>query len=140
MRSVMRRIGHLSLAAVLLVGLVPGVVTATPWTSGCSRTASSNVVCNFSDSNFGGVWGNWSGSRSNYSGDTYNSSTSISVNDSVSSMGNYYGSQDVIWYHEPNASGGNVCGNPNWEFSWPGLFHNDAFSSHVVAADANACS
>lgn len=128
------------LVALSLVGVLPSTALAvTNWYTGCSGTANSNYVCNYSERDFAGVWGHWYGSDQSYVGQNYNSGTSVTVNDTTSSVKNLYGSKDVTWHHEPSQGGFGFCINPNTVASWVGLFDNEAFSSHQVAADNSAC-
>lgn len=136
----LKRTSTLVALALALVGLLPGSAGAvTYWSTGCSGNANSNYVCNYSDRDFAGVFGNFAGSDASYVGQYYNSGTTITVNDTTSSVMNLYGSKDVTWHHEPNQGGSGFCINPNTAASWVGLFDNDAFSSHQVAVDNNAC-
>lgn len=140
MASNLKRSTFIAVMALSLIGLMPSsAVAVTNWSTGCSETANSNYVCNFSDRDFAGVWGHWAGSDSNYSGQNYNSGTSITVNDTTSSVMNLYSNKDVTWHHEPNQGGDGFSINPNIAASRVGLFHNDAFSSHQVAVDNSAC-
>ena len=140
MTSTFKRLGAASLVVIWLVAMVPATALAlVNWSVGCSGTANSNYVCNYSDRNFSGVWGHWAGSDSSYVNQNYNSGTSTTVNDTTSSVKNLYGSKDVTWHNEPNQAGAGFCVNPNTIVSWVGLFSNDAFSSHQVATDNNAC-
>jgi hypothetical protein len=119
--------------ALVLVGSTGGVASASsPWISGCSGQANAGYLCIYSDRDFAGWRGHESSSNINYSGQTYPGST-VGVNDSVSSMMNLFSSYDVVWYHDAVYNGSNLCVPSNWEYSYLGLFDNDAMSSHLVA-------
>jgi hypothetical protein len=121
------------LLALALVGGVTGVAVASaPWIADCSGGANSNYVCVFSDRDLAGWKGHMSGSNISYASETYPGGT-YPVNDTISSTKNLYGSNDAVWYHEASYSGSNVCVPSNNALLWVGLFHNDAFSSHLIA-------
>jgi hypothetical protein len=140
MNTSARKVAIRLLLGLSLIGLVPGAATATtPWSTGCNIVANQNYLCNFSDRDFKGVWGHVTFSISDYSGYVYNSGTSISVNNTTSSVANLYSNKDVSWSVDTSQNGDGLCLNPNISASWVGLWINDAFSSHEVAADNSAC-
>jgi hypothetical protein len=117
------------------IGLVPGPASATtPWSTGCTVVANQNYLCNFSDANLQGVWGHWFGSDSNYDGQVYNAGTSISVNNTTSSVANLYSNKDVTWHHDPKGGNG-FCINPNIAATYVGSADDNRFSSHQLAAN-----
>jgi hypothetical protein len=120
------------LASVLAISMSGLAAASAPWSSGCSGVANSNYVCVFSDRDLSGWVGHMSGSNINYAGQTYPGGT-FPVNDTISSTENLYGSYDAVWYHEASYGGDNVCVPSNYALTWVGLFHNDAFSSHLIA-------
>ena len=101
--------------------------------------ANQNYLCNFSDANLQGVWGHWFGSDANYDGQVYNAGTSITVNNTTSSVANLYSNKDVTWHHDPNQGGNGFCINPNIAATYVGSADDNRFSSHQLAADNNAC-
>jgi hypothetical protein len=120
------------LASAMAASITTVALASAPWLSGCSVVANQNYVCVFSDSNLTGWKGHMSGSNISYSSETYPGGT-YPVNDTVSSTANLYGSYDAVWYHEASYQGDNVCVPSNYALTWVGQFHNDAFSSHLIA-------
>jgi len=133
MRRIAARLTLALLMAAVLAASMSGLAAASaPWLSGCSVVANQNYVCVFSDRDLAGWKGHMAGSNINYAGQTYPGGT-FPVNDTASSTANLYGSNDAVWYHEASYQGDNVCVPSNYALTWVGLFHNDAFSSHLIA-------
>lgn len=122
-----------TLTALVLTGALPGAVAA--WTSNCGSGSSNNRVCIWKEANFDlpRAGQNWSNQL--YEGKYDNSETKI--NDSASSLANYYSYSDIIWHWEANNQGFALCVPAGSAYSYVGDFHNDKFSSHAVTS--NAC-
>lgn len=67
----------------------------------------------------------------NYADDAYPNNID-SIDNSVSSIKNRFGSNDVVWYFDPVYSGASFCLNAGWE-SGQLNSHNDQYSSHLIA-------
>jgi hypothetical protein len=95
-------------------------------------------VCVWSGSNWTVPKAGRDGSDSNYSGDVY-PNTMISIDNSASSVANYYPAKDVTWHWEPSNKGFALCVDSGMGYaSLPG-WDNDMYSSHQVSLDDNAC-
>lgn len=77
-------------------------------------------------------------SDSNYSGDIYYN-TQSSINNSVSSMQNWFGANDVIFFTGASSSGSAFCVDTFYGYSSIALGWDDAFSSHTKAASDASC-
>jgi hypothetical protein len=134
MRYRSRSIGFGGILAVALT-----IMSATPvaaWQTSCGDLSGGHVC----------VWENGpyqvpkaakDGSDANYSGDYY-PNTSDSMNDSISSVYNYYPANDVIWHTNANNGGYALCVDSVSGYGTLGGL-NDAFSSHSVSLDDYSC-
>lgn len=104
------------------------------WDASCV----SGDVCIWRDRDFGLPVATQTGSNGNYGTAKY-PNTTHDINDSASSVANYYTSRDVVFYHGTNGSGSSFCVDSWYQYSWVGLLNNDAFSSHSVTADDALC-
>jgi Peptidase inhibitor family I36 len=122
-----------AVTAVLLLGMLATVALAA-WDISCM----SGKICNYLDTNLQGPLAATAGSDYNYDGDNY-PNWAISINDSVSSMINYYSTKDVIWYHHAQAGTPYLCVNSYTAVIQLATGHNDKFSRHDVQANASVC-
>lgn len=76
------------------------------------------------------------GSDANYSGNNY-PNTQASIDNSVSSIRNYFNVHDVVWFFDPNYSGTSYCEPAGYETGVLNSY-NDQFSSHLEAT-GGAC-
>lgn len=121
----------LVIAAMLAMLTVAAPSLVLGWTFPCGGVGAR--VCNWLD---GGFDDNNSkaardGSDSTYVGDKY-PNTNINVDNSASSLGNYYASSDITWHWEPNNQGIGLCASAGLGYSSLGL-NNDMISSHAVS-------
>lgn len=119
-------------SALLMLALPTHALASAPWSAGCPDGSPTSKVCIFSDWHWEGNYGNMGGDNPNYYGETYPSST-MGVNDSVSSTKNLYSSLDVRWHIHANYQGVAQCtdGGEGYYFVGFGGF-NDNYSSHNV--------
>jgi len=119
---------------VLAVGLSMQLASfAGAWNDDCAN----NILCVFRDRDFGIPRATTSSDVAVYTGNY--PGTSSPINDSISSfvVRNY--GRDVKFYNEPNYTGAMFCGNSNTNYSWVGLFNNDAWSSHDITNSDSWC-
>lgn len=111
----------------LLTIAAPGY--ALGWAFPCGGVGER--VCNWLDSGWDNSQAGRDGSDQTYVGDKY-PNTNINIDNSASSLGNYYGVSDVTWHWEPNNQGIGLCASAGLGYSSLG-FNNDMFSSHAVS-------
>jgi hypothetical protein len=132
----LRRLVALPITIALLLALVP-IAAVSAWQVNCGNIANGKV-CVWSGSNWTVPKAGRDGSDSNYSGDVY-PNTMISIDNSASSVANYYPAKDVTWHWEPSNKGFALCVDSGMGYaSLPG-WDNDMYSSHQVSLDDNAC-
>lgn len=123
----------IALAVVLaLVGAFPS--SAVAWDASCV----TGDVCVWIDRDFGLPLASQTGSNSNYGTTNYPNSTH-DINNSASSVANYYTSKDIVFYDGTSGSGEAFCVDSWYQYSWVGLFSNDEFSSHSVTINDGLC-
>ncbi|CAN5516229.1 hypothetical protein BH24ACT5_BH24ACT5_03740 [soil metagenome] len=125
--AILKRTLIITTMLALLSSAVPAHVFG--WAFPCGGVGAR--VCNWLDSGWKNSQAGRDGSDSTYVGDKY-PNTNINVDNSASSLANYYGSSDVTWHWEPNNQGIGLCADSGWGYTSLGL-NNDMFSSHAVS-------
>lgn len=125
-----------AIMAAILTGVIAPV--AISWSAGNTCGSSTYKIC-VSDHDGNGVpRATTNSSDSNYSGDFYYNTT-ISIDNSVESMQNWFASQDVVFHTGANQSGSGFCVDSLYGYSAISIVWDNSFSSHQLGADDNAC-
>lgn len=131
-RSMTRRAVLVTAVVVTVVGAFPSAAFA--WDASCV----TGDVCIWLDRDFGLPLASQVGTNNNYGTAKYPNNNNY-INDSASSVANYYTSKDIVFFHGTFGGGDSLCTDSWWQYSWVGLLHNDAFSSHTVTVDDSLC-
>lgn len=135
MTNIQRSISLATILALVLTAVL--AVPAFAWQTSCGDLGGGHV-CMWENASYQVPKAGKDGSDSNYTGDYY-PNTMDSINDSVSSVWNYYPSKDVTWHTDANNGGSALCVDSVSGYGSFGWGYNDAFSSHEVALDDYAC-
>lgn len=133
-------VARLTLAAVLstALGVLAAPSVAGVWGTLCSTT---NGVCVWIDDNQTSSKATTGTTDNNYSGDVY-PNTLTSINDTVSSVRNYFVSNDVTFHTGSSGGGSSFCQDSNtWDndLGWLGGGYDDQLSSHAKVAGDGLC-
>jgi hypothetical protein len=131
-KATARRALIVGAVVVAIVGAFPSAALA--WDASCV----TGDVCVWIDRDFGLPLASQVGPNNNYSGQQYPNSPSY-INDSASSVANYYTDKDIVFYHDAYGSGSTLCVDSWYQYSWVGLSNNDKFSSHSVNINDDLC-
>lgn len=134
-RSGARFVLPVALAALMVAAIAPA---AMAWSAGNNCGSTTYKICVSVDDNMVTPRATTNLTDSDYSGDVY-FNTSTSINNTVSSIQNWYSNRDVVWYTGSNGSGSALCVDSEFEYSSLGFGWDDAFSSHSLMADDNLC-
>jgi len=125
-----------TLLAVTMTAI--GAFAAAGWANTTSCGSSTFKICVSKDDNNTVPKAVTSTSDSSYIGDFYYNNPNT-INDSVSSMQNWYSARDVIFHHDPNNNGDAMCVDSLYEYDSISIFHDDQFSSHALTSGDGAC-
>jgi hypothetical protein len=121
--------------AALLALTVSGVASGWANTNSCGTTYK---ICVSRDDNNGVPRAVTTTTDSSYVDDEYYNNPD-SINNSVSSMQNWYSSQDVIFHHDTQNNGTAMCVDSLYGYTSISLTHDDKFSSHALTVNDSAC-
>lgn len=124
-----------AIMAALLTALVP--LMASAWSAGNSCGSSTYKICVSLDDGNGVPRATTNGDDLSYVGDKY-FNTNININDSVSSMQNWYSNQHVWFWQDTGWNGAHMCVPALYGFTSISWLHDDTFSSHFYQSGA-AC-
>jgi hypothetical protein len=133
---VAKRLLYPAMMAALLTALVP--LMATAWSAGNSCGSSTYKICVSKDDNNTVPRATTNLSDSNYAGDKY-FNTTINIDDSVSSMQNWYSNRDVDFFRQPNYALDAMCVDSLYGYTSISFVWDDTFSSHILYAVDSTC-
>lgn len=115
--------------ALLLVAFIAPAAVA--WDASCS----AGQVCIWRYEAYGVPLAAKTGSDDRYGDDVY-PNTSVTLNDTASSIKNHYDNKDVVWFFDRDYEGTSFCLNPGWS-SGQLNSHDNEYSSHLVASNSS---
>lgn len=122
--------------AALLTALVP--LMASAWSAGNSCGSSSYKICVSQDDGNGVPRATTNLSDSTYVGDKY-FNTQWDIDNSISSMQNWYSNRDVTFFHTYNYTGGFMCVDSLYGYTSISFTHDDLLSSHRLEINDSSC-
>jgi hypothetical protein len=122
--------------AVLLTALVP--LMASAWSTGNSCGSSTFKICVSIDDGNGVPRAVTNYSDSTYVSDKY-PNTQWDINNSISSMQNWYSNRDVTFFHDYNYGGTAMCVDSLYGYTSISFVHDDTFSSHRLETNDGVC-
>jgi hypothetical protein len=134
--SVLRRLAYPTALALLLTGTF--TFSAMGWSSFGDGCGTTFLLCVSDDDNNTAPRATTNDSDSSYSGDFY-FNTSLTIDNSIQSMQNWFSSRDVTFHQDYNQTGNAFCVDSLFEYSAISIFWDNTFSSHQVGNDDNAC-
>ncbi|MGH7555585.1 MAG: hypothetical protein ACREMQ_21500, partial [Longimicrobiales bacterium] len=100
--------------------------------------SSSYKICVSKDDGNGVPRATTNYSDASYVGDQYYNTT-FNIDNSVSSMQNWYSNKDVTFHHDVNNGGTAMCVDSLYGYVSISIVHDDKFSSHQLGGDDGAC-
>jgi hypothetical protein len=130
-----RLVGRLlfpTIMATLLTGSIAWGTVA--WSAGTSCGSSTYKICVSLNDGNGLPRATTNLNDSTYVGDYYYNSEQ-KIDNSVSSMQNWYSSSDVLFYWGAGYTGSNMCVDSLYGYTSISYTFDDSFTSHLIVAD-----